>query len=507
MKIKTYQAPTMQDAIKQIKAELGPDAVILSTRQVRATSGTMALLGRQVVEVTAAIDTTPSAKTPRAVPSPAAACEENSFQRTLQQRLNAERPASPETAGATAHLRQVCDQMREELERLRDAVEEIREERVTAAPAARAHDDAVTSEPRGRFHRYLDLVLPGRVAPAQQRAMDQPASRRTSGTAGVMLHGFSERQPASLESIYHRLTSRGLASEHARRLLSSLQSRGAVIDLTSESSVRQAARELLAQEIKTAGPVLGPRDRRKTVIMIGPTGAGKTTSIAKLAAFYRLQERRNVVLITLDTYRMAAVEQLRAYARLLHVPLEVALTKADALTFIREYDKAELVLIDTIGRSPRDPDGMEELKRLISLDHPVETHLVLSATTRQRDLLESFERFSEVPIHRLLFTKLDETTSYGALATVAQRTNVPLSYLGIGQEVPDDFLVAAADTVADLVLGASLPAPARSSEWLAVRGEGWRKGNIGPYGEPARHGGGQSTLSSTHTSHFTPQGS
>ena len=471
MKIKTYQAATMQDAIRQIKAELGPDAVILSTRQVRATSGTMALLGRQMVEVTAATDTAPLVKAPpRTVPPPAPVPEENTFQAALQQRLNAERPASGarESDGTTAELKQACDQMRQELARLRDAVEEIREERERVAGHSHTIQDVHAPEPRGRFYRYLDLVLPGRISSVERKATAQPTSRPAAVQSGAMT-GSSERLPVSLDSLYHGLTSKGLASEHARRLVSCVHSQGSAIDLASEFAVRHAARKLLMQEIKTAGPVLGPNDRRKTVIMVGPTGAGKTTSIAKLAAFYRLQERRNVVLITLDTYRMAAVEQLRAYARLLHVPLEVALTKADALTFIREYDKAELVLIDTIGRSPRDPAGIEELKRLISLDHPVETHLVLSATTRQRDLLESFDRFSEIPIHRLLFTKLDETTSYGALATVTQRTNVPLSYLGTGQEVPDDFLAATAETVADLVLGAPLPATSKTLAGARVK--------------------------------------
>jgi flagellar biosynthesis protein FlhF len=435
MNIKTYQAATMQEALKQIKAELGPDAVILSTRQVRATSGTLALLGRHLVEVTAAVDPAPTGRMKASGPVAATSHPDRSFRTTLGKEL-AYPPAPPS-----------IEDLQNEVGRLREMVERL----VIADPPA--------SGPGISSCRNLDLTTGVNAGPAS-----------TGVAAGPEPDAWLEQLPLRVASSYRMLVGRGLPAEHAKRLVSSLHEQASPRELASDSAVRGALRGLLASEIHVGGPVLGPQDRKKTVILVGPTGAGKTTSIAKLAAHYSLIEKRRVVLITLDTYRMAAVEQLRAYARLLNVPLEVALTKADALTFIRGHEKAELVLIDTTGRSPRDQAGMSALKGLLNLDHRVETHLVLSAPTRQRDLLDAVGRFSDIPLHRLLFTKLDETSSYGAILAVGQKTRLPLSYLGIGQEVPDDLMLAQPERLADLVLGGALP-PTKRGEALGVRRE------------------------------------
>jgi flagellar biosynthesis protein FlhF len=433
MNMKTYQAATMQEALKQIKAELGPDAVILSTRQVRATSGTMALLGRQLVEVTAAVDPMPTGRTKTPVPDTASTHPDRSFRSMLGKEL-AGSPAPP-----SVH------ELQKEVGRLREMVERL------------VNDDRTVQAPGTSPCRNLDLTA----------CMDEKPPR--SVAAGPEREGWLERLPLRLASSYRVLVGKGLPTEDAKRLVASLHEHAGLRELASESAIRRALRNALASEIRAGGPILGPQDRKKTVILVGPTGAGKTTSIAKLAAHYSLKEHRRVVLITLDTYRMAAVEQLRAYARLLNLPLEVALTKTDALTFIRGHDKAELVLIDTTGRSPRDQAGMNALKRLLNLDHQVETHLVLSAPTRQRDLLDAMDRFSDIPLHRLLFTKLDETSSYGAILAVGQRTRLPLSYLGIGQEVPDDLMLAQPELLADLVLGEALP---KRRDGSCVTGDG-----------------------------------
>ena len=488
MKIKTYQALTMQEALKQIKAELGPDAVIMSTRQTRATSGTLALLGRQLVEVTAAIDVAPLVKRGQPTSVPSDAPPTPSFEEALQSRLTDAGPPLQSVRRSLADHGPEWDEMREELGRIREAMERMTKgERTPAAPSM-------------PVARNLDLVVHDST-PVAETPSPKPLPYAASFRQGAS--SWLEDLPHRVAAVYYDLVSKGMAADYAKQLVSTLSERRSTVDPTSDTAVRHALRYALAQEILVAGPLLTPEERKKTVILVGPTGAGKTTTIAKMAAHYRFQEHRKVVLITLDTYRMAAVEQLRAYARLLDVPLEVALTKADAISLLRKHDKAELVLIDTMGRSPRDQAGMDELKRLISMDHPAETHLVLSATTRQRDLLDTFARFSEVPIHRLLFTKLDETSSYGALASVVRRTRVPLSYLGIGQEVPDDFLVARAEAVADLIMGEPLPAPAPRSKKEKITG----REETQLYDMQERNGAGRLRSSSSHASPLTPHGS
>jgi CheY-like chemotaxis protein len=212
-----------------------------------------------------------------------------------------------------------------------------------------------------------------------------------------------------------------------------------------------------------SGPIISDRDAKKTVVFVGPTGVGKTTTIAKIAAHCKLKEQRSVALITLDTYRVAAVEQLKLYANIIGVSLEVALTKREALAFIRRRRQTDLILLDTTGRSPMDPAGVDELHELLGLGHPIETHLVMSATTRERDLMDAMSRYATLPIDHLLFTKLDETTAYGNIFTMMQRTGLSLSYFSVGQSVPEDLEAVRPERLADLILGAPLRsgAPAR----------------------------------------------
>jgi flagellar biosynthesis protein FlhF len=259
----------------------------------------------------------------------------------------------------------------------------------------------------------------------------------------------------------------GLEPETAQRLVTTALQHLQPGDLESDAVVRQTLHRLLVREIKVGGPLLGLGDWKKTVIVAGPTGVGKTTTIAKLAAHYKLKEKRNVALITLDTYRVAAVEQLRMYANVIGVSMDVALTKREALDCIRRRSKAELILIDTAGRSPKDEAGMEELRQLVDLDHPLETHLVLSATTRERDLVEGVTQYAGIPISRLLFSKLDETTGFGGLFDLMLRSGLPLSYFSTGQSVPEDLEVVRAERLADLLLGGELRPTANNKQRTA----------------------------------------
>jgi flagellar biosynthesis protein FlhF len=179
---------------------------------------------------------------------------------------------------------------------------------------------------------------------------------------------------------------------------------------------------------------------------------GKTTTIAKLAALYALQQKRKVALITLDTYRVAAVEQLRVYGTILGLTVDVALTCEDLAGLLRMRTSADLILIDTAGRSPLDQAAMRELKKLVGPNRQVEAHLLLSAATREADLTVVLERFMTLPIKSLIFSKLDETTQFGGLINVLQRTGLPLSYLSTGQRVPEDLEVATPQLLAELLL-------------------------------------------------------
>jgi flagellar biosynthesis protein FlhF len=196
------------------------------------------------------------------------------------------------------------------------------------------------------------------------------------------------------------------------------------------------------------------------IALVGPTGVGKTTTLAKLAAHHRVAAGRSVAIVSIDTYRIAAVEQLKRYADIIGVPCEVALTPADLGRALERYRDADFIFLDTTGRSPRDGLGIGEIRsflsvarrELLSAVRPMETHLVLSVTAKGDDLLETARRFAPLEPDRLTFTKIDETQSYGHLLNVSVLTDLPVAYLTTGQEVPDDIEEAGPERIAQLVV-------------------------------------------------------
>ena len=202
--------------------------------------------------------------------------------------------------------------------------------------------------------------------------------------------------------------------------------------------------ELLENDIKVRGPITTEADKCRVVALVGPTGVGKTTTIAKLAANFRLREKRRVGLITVDTYRVAAVEQLRTYADIIDLPMEVVATPREMREAVARMSHLDLVLMDTAGRSPRDEVKIQELKSMLSEAEPDEVHLVLSSAAGAKSLISTAEKFEDVGTTAMVLTKLDEAHSLGHLVSLVRECNLPVSYLTDGQNVPDDIQVASA---------------------------------------------------------------
>jgi flagellar biosynthesis protein FlhF len=200
-----------------------------------------------------------------------------------------------------------------------------------------------------------------------------------------------------------------------------------------------------------------PGDGRPfTIALIGPTGVGKTTTVAKLAATFKLRDRLNVALLTIDTYRIAAVDQLRTYADIIGVPLMVANTPMETRQALQRCEGYDAVIIDTAGRSQRDDEKLDQLKSFIDAADPHEVHLVLSLTSRQEVMLEIAERFSRIRTDKLIFTKLDEAVNFGVVLNVIRRVNKQLSYITTGQEVPHHIEVGRPSRLAGLIVEGKL---------------------------------------------------
>lgn len=180
----------------------------------------------------------------------------------------------------------------------------------------------------------------------------------------------------------------------------------------------------------------------KLVFFIGPTGVGKTTTIAKIASKFRVDEKKKVALLTADTYRIAAAEQLRTYANILEVPFRVIYTVEEINKALEDFRDYDYIMIDTAGHSHQNTTQKDNMRNIIhSVDDRVESevHLVLSATTKYKDLISIADSYKEMADYKLIFTKLDETTTLGNLLNLRLYTGASLSYVTYGQNVPDDI--------------------------------------------------------------------
>ena len=286
-----------------------------------------------------------------------------------------------------------------------------------------------------------------------EQGLDQ-LSRRLSGTDDLMFR------------LYTELVDAEFVQDQARDLVSQLQASLPVSSCYETASVH--LRELVESFIRTGGPLQTDAVRRRTVALVGPTGVGKTTTIAKLAANLRLREKKRVGLITVDTYRIAAVEQLRTYADIIDLPMEVVSTPREMREAIQRMSDVDLILMDTAGRSPRDEIKLQELKLMLAEADADEVHLVMSATAGPSALATTAKHFSGVGATSLLITKLDEATGLGHLCGLLRDCPLPLSYVTHGQNVPDDIQVADAERLCDWMLGQAQLSPYETGGFSAA---------------------------------------
>lgn len=268
--------------------------------------------------------------------------------------------------------------------------------------------------------------------------------------------------PASIsstaaEDLVRDLCRSGVSENLAQRMVNAVHEPGALSRLEGgqakdPKALRLRLREEIAQTLRTVPSLEGKSDGPLVVALVGPTGVGKTTTLAKIAAQAGLVQGRSVAMITADTYRVAATEQLKTYARIIGAPVEVVVKPKDMRAALAKHRDKRLILIDTAGRSPKHSEQLIELKSFMEAAHPDEVHLILSATTKYYDVLGIVEKFGIVPINRVIFTKIDETSSYGLILSVCANFGFPVSYIATGQKVPDDLERASRSRLAGLVV-------------------------------------------------------
>jgi len=259
--------------------------------------------------------------------------------------------------------------------------------------------------------------------------------------------------PESLFRLFTDLIDAEVEEELARDLIDRVRGEVAGGELDDPVLLKARLARTIEDEIDVCGPIQITPGSHRLVALIGPTGVGKTTTIAKLAANLRLREKRRVGLITVDTYRIAAVEQLRTYADIIDLPMEVVATPREMREAVARLSNLDLILMDTAGRSPRDEVRIQELRSMLAEANADEVHLVLSSVASPAGLVKAARHFAKVGTTSLVLTKLDEATGLGNLLPLLRSCKLPLSYVTNGQNVPDDIEPANRARLARAVLG------------------------------------------------------
>ncbi|MEB3298487.1 MAG: flagellar biosynthesis protein FlhF [Candidatus Sericytochromatia bacterium] len=447
MKIKQFRAPTMQEAIARIKVELGSDAVILHQKTVRV-GGFLGFWARHEVEVLAAVDET---SRPSPVAPPSGAPLEKPVG-GVQVDLEAVRPWDPEVAEQSP---KVVDEVpaRSEGRTLAVPPLESRREPASAEEGRTVPSDVAAEGIVAEVKQAVLREIRGQVRDSLAEAVGDVTQRVEDVVLRLEQMGQARSTWSPAQQRFHdRMVKQDVEPALVRQMLARLHALGA----THEPALTERFPEVLDELVRFGGPILPPppdHDGPRLVALVGPTGVGKTTTIAKLAATWLLQHKASVGLITFDTYRVAAVDQLKVYGDIIGVPVEVVLTPGGLREALKRLESRDLVLIDTPGRSPSHKLHLSELRSFLDVAPGREVHLVLAAPTTRINLVQAVESFSQVGVDRLLFTKMDEALTQGALISVANGVGLPLSYVTVGQAVPDDLVVAGRDLLLKGLLG------------------------------------------------------
>ena len=364
MKVKKYVAPTMPEIMNQIRKELGPEAVILNSKQFQH-GGILGLFKKTSIEVVAALD-----------PDPLPTGKDRQGKPVVD--LETKKNTNNEVLNEIKHLKRMI-----ELKSLQE-------------------DES--------YHPNYRIVY--------QHLLDQEIDEKYA------------KQMINTVISYHEKTNPDVN-----------------IDLILQDVSKEIVKRLNTltfQEIKF---------EKKIIHFVGPTGVGKTTTLAKLAAKSMLIDHKKVAFITTDTYRIAAIEQLKTYARILNIPVEVAYTMEDYKMAISKFATYDLILVDTAGRNFRDEKYVKELKETTDVNLDIAIYLVLSLTAKPKDLTEIYDQFHLIPIKEVIFTKIDETRQYGSIVNIALDKQISIAYLTNGQDVPDDLIRVTPKKISDLITG------------------------------------------------------
>lgn len=506
MQIKSFKAPTLKEAMANVKSELGVDAVILHTNKIKK-GGILGFHAKEIVEVIAAVEDEPVVKEQKPAMDTGAASEAV-LQAAAAARASRNSAPEPEpqpiqtqptgnftprnmvsqyqTAGTIEAISHAMAQntpsptFGEVLASVNKAQEQagqpvVNEQAASVAPAVDMNPDVEQpvvkeepAEPVSEVEEKLvsaesdveQLTPEKEVETASEDATDLDVKEQEILDLQNQLEEMksmlvemsrNKDEAGGIPNLQRAMEAQGISQHVLEDMISKLN--GTEI-LAPQNSIKalKALEKYVRKAIRIANGITLYSDKPKIVALIGPTGVGKTTTLAKIAAKFVLEEGAKVALITADTYRISAVEQLKTYSDILGLPLEIVYNPQALQEAIEKHRDKQLILLDTAGRSQYNAYQMKELSELLNIDADIEKHLVMSATTKTSDGLELLDNFSLCKPDRVIFTKVDETKTHGIILNILHRRKAALSYLTNGQSVPDDIEPASIEKLAELLL-------------------------------------------------------
>lgn len=417
MTINKYQGKTKEEAIEKAKQELGQNAVVLNVKEIKP-KGMFKVFKNSVYEVTAAVEETQKFVNPVSM--------QEAFQKTndtINLAADEKITIAPIQAVQTAPIQPMIQQ---------EKVNPINEVRIENS-----------SEGLEKRLENLSNILEKQLS-AEGKHTEEKNEVQAANPEGFQF----------VKMLYRTLLENDVNEKYVNQVLDEaekvIRSGSSVDQILSNVYQKLILKFEQPDTIDTSGK------KPKVVFFIGPTGVGKTTTLAKIASRYRVEHEKKVAFLTADTYRIAATEQLRTYANILDAPMSIIYSAEEMNAALARMEEYDLVFVDTAGFSHRSENQCEDMKKLISgLDenYEKEVYLVLSATTKYKDLLEIADVYKEIADYKLIFTKLDETTTYGTILNIKLYSGAKLSYMTTGQNVPDDIEVFDTQKIVKQLLG------------------------------------------------------